>query len=167
MLDPSVTPLGEEQCQQLAEEFPYHDAVDLLVASPLRRTIYTTLHSFESEVKRGLQVIALPWLQETSDLPCDTGSDVETLKKEMEGKPVDLSLVDEGWNNKKGIYVPSEDAIDYRAKLTRQWLKARSEKEIVVVTHGGLLHFLTEDWTGSEKFLGEHKVPDELEVLFR
>lgn len=160
MLDPSLTPLGEEQCQQLAEKFPYHESVELLVASPLRRTIYTALRGFEGEVKRGIQVIALAWLQETSDLPCDTGSDIETLKREMEGKPVDLSLLAEGWDDKKGLYAANEDAIDSRAKLARQWLKARPEKEIVVVTHGGYLHFLTEDWTESGKFMGDHEIFD-------
>ncbi|KAJ5354987.1 uncharacterized protein N7496_012199 [Penicillium cataractarum] len=33
-----------------------------------------------------------------------------------------------------------------RALYIRRWLKARPEKEIVVVSHGGFLHFLTDDW---------------------
>lgn len=88
-----------------------------------------------------MPVIALPWLQEIGDAPCDTGSEVETLRREMEGRSVDLSLVHEGWNEKTEIYASSELAIGSRAKLMRQWLKARPEKDIVVVTHGGLVAF--------------------------
>lgn len=100
MPDPDITPEGEKQCEKLNETFPYHEKIDLLVASPIRRTINTALIGFKSEVERGLKVIALPEAQETSDLPCDTGSSPATLRKEFEGKPVDLDLVLEGWNNK-------------------------------------------------------------------
>ena len=30
MPDPSLTPLGEEQCRQLRKDFPYHSSVQLL-----------------------------------------------------------------------------------------------------------------------------------------
>lgn len=64
---------------------------------PLRRTIYTALLAFAPVFERnpGLKIIALPDLQEVSDLPCDCGSDLETLKKEVieNNLPVDLSLI--------------------------------------------------------------------------
>jgi len=41
-----------------------------------------------------------------------------------------------------------------RARAARRWLKARSEKEIVMVTHGGFLHYFTEDWEDSSQFQG-------------
>lgn len=154
MPDPSLTPFGEEQCRSLAQKFPYHESVELLVASPLRRTIYTALLGFKSEVERGMTVLALPEVQETADVPCDTGSDVDILQDELKSKPVDLSRVKEGWNSKKGRWAPTAGALEKRAKEARQWLKARSEKEIVVVTHGGLLHYLTEDWTDYNQTMG-------------
>jgi len=154
MPDPSLTPFGEEQCRQLVEKFPYHDSVDLLVTSPLRRTIYTTLLGFKPEIERGMTVIALPEVQETADVPCDTGSDIGILKEEMKSKPVDLSRVMEGWNSKTGRWAPTAGALEIRAREARQWLKARPEKEIVVVTHGGLLHYLTEEWTDYKQALG-------------
>jgi len=73
-----------------------------MVASPLRRTIRTALLGFEPEVAQGVRVIALPSLQEASNLPCDTGSDVEVLQKEFENTIADLSLVEEGWQVKVG-----------------------------------------------------------------
>ena len=159
MHDPNLTQVGEEQCRQLAANFPHHDTVELLVASPLRRTIYTALYTFDQEVKRGMKVIALPEAQETSDLPSDTGSDLDVLKEEMADKPVDLSLVHEGWNSKKDKWAPAPEAIEKRAGEARRWLKARPEKEVILVTHGGFLHYLTEDWSDSGTFIGEFPVP--------
>lgn len=49
---------------------------------------------------------------------------------------------------KKGKWAPSSNALLARARAARQWLKARPEKEIAVVSHGGFLHYLTNDWTG-------------------
>ncbi|KAB8071169.1 histidine phosphatase superfamily [Aspergillus leporis] len=156
--DPLLTDLGNEQCRQLSEKFPFHDKVELVTASPLRRTIYTALQSFMPvfEARKDTKLILLPDVQETSDVPCDTGSDPDVLRKEMEekGLPVDSTLVHEGWNNKTGQYAPTHAAIKKRARDARRWLKARPEKEIIVVTHGGFLHYFTEDWEDSSQYQG-------------
>jgi broad specificity phosphatase PhoE len=135
--DPLLTNFGEDQCRNLSRKFPNMRSVDLVVASPLKRTIYTALLAFEPVIKeKGLKVIALPELQETSDLPCDTGSSPELLAKEFEDKPVDLSLVKPGWDSKRMKWAPTSTAIEKRAGDARRWLMARPEKEIVVVSHG-------------------------------
>lgn len=154
MPDPSLTSLGEEQCRQLKKDFPYHTSVQLLVASPLRRTIYTALHAFTPELDQGMTIIALPEAQETADVPCDTGTDADELKEEMKGKPVDLSRCAKGWNIKTGRWAPTAGALEKRAREARQWLKARPEKEVVLVTHGGFLHYFTEDWSDYNGSLG-------------
>jgi hypothetical protein len=86
----------------LQNAFPNHAQIDLVTASPLRRTIYTALESFGPvfESHPDMKLIALPDTQETSDVPCDTGSEPEALQEEFAGKPVDLELVHKGWNNK-------------------------------------------------------------------
>ncbi|KXL44553.1 hypothetical protein M433DRAFT_154956 [Acidomyces richmondensis BFW] len=152
--DPLLTPYGEEQCRDLALHFPSHP--DAIIASPIKRTMYTALLTFASDLSanKNLHVIALPELQETSDLPCDTGSAVEDLQSEFAGKPVDLSLVKAGWNSKRMKWAPTQPAIEARAREARVWLANRPEKEIAVVTHGGFLHYLTEDWSDSHKFQG-------------
>ncbi|KAE8149532.1 histidine phosphatase superfamily [Aspergillus avenaceus] len=156
--DPLLTDLGNEQCRQLRENFPSHDKVELVTASPLRRTMYTALQSFGPvfEAHKDTKLILLPEVQEISDVACDTGSDPDVLRKEIEenGLPVDSSLVYEGWNVKTGRYLPTHDAIRNRAREARRWLKARPEKEIVVVTHGGFLHYFTEDWEDSSQYQG-------------
>lgn len=157
MHDPSLTPFGLEQCHNLAQDFPYHESTRAIVASPLRRTIHTALHAFKPLIEKGMPVIALPEVCETADVPCDTGSDVAVLKEELKDKPVDLSRVKEGWNVKTGKWAPTADAIEKRAREARQWLKARPEKEIVVVTHGGFLHYFTEDWADFNKAMGTHR----------
>ena len=160
MPDPLLTDLGEEQCHKLARDFPYQNSIGAIVASPLRRTIYTALYSFKPLLDKGMQVIALPELCETADVPCDTGSDVGMLTEEMKGKPVDLSRVKEGWNVKTGKWAPTAEVIIKRAREARQWLKARPEDEIVVVTHGGFLHYLTEDWSDYKKAWGTNSRKD-------
>ena len=154
MLDPELTPHGKQQCGHLKNRFPHHKSVELLVASPLRRTLHTALLAFAPEIKKGMSVLALPEAQETGEIPCDTGSDVETLQNEFKEQPVDLGLVTEGWNSKQGKWASTSDRIVVRAQEVRQWLKARPENEIVLVTHGGFLHYLTEDWTDYAAFSG-------------
>ena len=176
--DPSLTDLGHEQCRKLRDSFPRHANIDLVTASPLRRTLYTALESFAPvfEANPDLKIIALPDLQEISDVACDTGSEPSVLKEEFTSG-VDLDLVYEGWNNKvcllrgsavplsvthdltnvlqqTGRFVPTNHAIKERARAARQWLKARPEKEIVMVTHGGFLHYFTDDWEDSSQFQG-------------
>lgn len=183
--DPELTQLGEQQCAKLRDSFPSHSQIELVAASPLRRTIHTALLSFQPvfQAHPDYKLILIPEAQETSDVPCDTGSDPAVLQKEFvdRGLPVDMSLVHDGWNSKvgsafffditlltigrqktnesgnlqQGKWAPQIGALRNRAREVRQWLRARPEKEIVLVTHGGLLHYLTEDWEDSSLYQGE------------
>lgn len=159
--DPDLTPLGVEQCATLSKEFPDMDKIDLIVASPIRRTLYTALLTFSTIIKsRHVPVIALPELQETSDLPCDTGSDPAKLLDEFENGDwkgvVDFGLVKDGWNikeNRDGVLAaPNASAIISRARAARRWLRSQTAKNIAVVTHGGYLHYFTDDWEGIVNF---------------
>ncbi|OOF95829.1 hypothetical protein ASPCADRAFT_130163 [Aspergillus carbonarius ITEM 5010] len=146
--DPLLTDHGKQQCLGLRQSFAAMPPVDLVVSSPLRRAIYTGLEGFSDVERQGRRLMALPDLQEISSLPCDVGSSVRDLRVEMEGQglPVDLSLVGESWREKTGRFAPTQEKISARCEDLRHWLHARPEKEIVVVSHGCLLHFLTEDW---------------------
>ncbi|PVH78443.1 hypothetical protein DL98DRAFT_590365 [Cadophora sp. DSE1049] len=166
--DPLLTPHGKSQCQTLSETFPSPSKITHLVSSPLRRTLYTTLLSFPSAISRGIRITALSELQETSNLPCDTGSSVEALEAELaEGEfagTVDLRYVSEDWNSKVGRWSPAAHHIERRARSARLFLRALADQslalnpdqdvEIVVVTHGGYLHYFTDDWDGAGKFVG-------------
>ncbi|KAI0133836.1 histidine phosphatase superfamily [Xylariales sp. AK1849] len=154
--DPELTTLGETQCRELCERFPSHDKITHLVASPMRRTLYTCLLSFAPVAHNGKQIIALPDAQENSRQPCDVGSEPEKLKAEF-GDKIDFSLVKEGWNDKsrESKYSPKPQKLEARSRDTRVWLRDLAKKsgddaQIVLVTHGGILHFITQDWDGIE-----------------
>ncbi|KAK7932482.1 hypothetical protein PG985_003194 [Apiospora marii] len=152
--DPDLTELGQQQCADLCKRFPFHDKITHLVASPMRRTIYTCLLSFAPVVERGQVVTALPDAQEVSLQPCDHGSDPAKLRAEF-GDNVNFALVPEGWNDKspKSKYYPEPSLLAARARDARLWLRdlvreAGDDAQVVLVTHGGILHFLTGDWDG-------------------
>ncbi|KAH7367491.1 phosphoglycerate mutase family protein [Plectosphaerella cucumerina] len=161
--DPDLTELGNKQCAGVRSRFHSHDKLTHLVASPMRRTLHTCLQSFgpapgdDDDFQRTalLPVLALPEIQEVSDNPCDTGSEVARLEEEFRGK-VDFSRVPAGWNEKKAASSPWEPTLEKleararKARIALRKLAASSDKEdvhIAAVSHGAFLHFLTDDWS--------------------
>ncbi|KAG4432183.1 hypothetical protein IFR05_012328 [Cadophora sp. M221] len=162
--DPLLTPHGKDQCHTLSQTFhPSPSTITHLISSPLRRTLYTTLLSFPTAITRGLKITALAELQETSSLPCDTGSSLSALSAEFPDT-VDLTHVPADWNSKNGRWSPAAHCIERRARSARLFIRAVADQSlalypdrdvhIVVVTHGGYLHYLTDDWDGAGKFVG-------------
>lgn len=98
--DTYLTPLGESQCQSLPSRFPAEPPVTLLVSSPLKRTLQTTLIGFAPQVQSGVKIEVVPEFQEASALPCDTGSPREVLEKEEAFKGLDFSRLGEDWDSK-------------------------------------------------------------------
>lgn len=161
--DPYLTPEGTQQCAALRASFPHHARLTHLVSSPMRRTLQTCEQSFRPAIDgAGLKVVAQPLVQEVSTLPCDTGSEPAVLAAEF-GAWADLGLVPAGWNDKtspNSPWAPRVEALEERARRARVWLRdlgrrwkaeGRGENaDIVVTTHGGFLHFLTQDWDGMD-----------------
>lgn len=157
--DPLLTDLGKQQCAALRAAFPHHSKLTHLVASPLRRTLHTCLLAFGSSPSPddddGRKVIALPEVQEVSDAPCDTGSAVSEIEGEFEGK-VDFRRVPEDWTDKQSPesrWEPTLEKLERRAAEARRALReivgdVQGDAQVVVVTHGGFLHFLTNDFHG-------------------
>jgi broad specificity phosphatase PhoE len=147
--DPDLTPLGEEQCAALRKEFPYHDKLTKLFASPMRRTVYTCLHAFGTDELK--PIVTFPEFQEVSANPCDIGSPVAKVKAEFEGI-ADYSNVEDSWTDKGpgSEYEPTLEKTTARGLKARKILRDRvsGDEHIVVVSHGGFLHFLTDDWYG-------------------
>lgn len=171
LLDPKLTPLGMSQCTELqSTHFPpsAQKSISLVTASPLSRTLHTANLTFGPALQNGKcqsTILAIPDAQETSDFPCDTGSDVDVLHAIVQEQnwPTDLSLVKEGWNVKtlQNRYSPAGDAIKRRARDARVLLREKARElhaagddavEIVLVAHGAYMHYISDDWEDAAKF---------------
>lgn len=153
--DPVLTKLGESQCATLPTRLRTHQsnlpAPSIIFTSPLKRTIQTTLIGLKPWLDSA-KVVALPELQETSGMPCDTGSPVEELEKIWGNGEVDFAALKgqagegvgqrEEWTSKKGPWAPEPEALAKRAKWIRNYLKSVLDKgdveHAVCVLHGGV-----------------------------
>ncbi|KAK3315676.1 phosphoglycerate mutase family protein [Apodospora peruviana] len=148
--DPGLTDLGFAQASSASPGLPL-PSISVILASPLRRTIETTLAMFKPVIGEA-RLILDPNLQERSNLPCDTGSEVTNLKERFPSS-VDFSGLGEGWFAKEGAFTADDQAVAARAKVVRKRLYQLSKevegtgkgKSIAVVTHGVFMKFLTED----------------------
>jgi broad specificity phosphatase PhoE len=122
--------------------------VQLVVSSPLRRTLETACLAFGGQSPRPI-FIAHPDAQETGTHPSDTGSDPDQLALEF-GARVDVSLCVDGWYLKLEPYdmharsrSPAGcDALRTRLERLGSWLRARPEQTIAIVAHHGVFAHL-------------------------
>ncbi|KAF2671955.1 phosphoglycerate mutase [Microthyrium microscopicum] len=161
--DPPLTALGEQQISELAEKFPYHDQVAVILTSPLRRTIQTALGGFShildrtspriggaSGIENGAQFEIYQQVQPTNGMPCNVGSKREILEKEFAG--LDFSELSDTWMLKEGFYADTEETVAERGKAVRNHLASLVEKykaqggerrDIVLVGHGDTRDYVT------------------------
>ncbi|KAK5108455.1 hypothetical protein LTR62_008273 [Meristemomyces frigidus] len=145
--DAPLTPHGRQQARSLSPQLSrlnLQSQPDLVVSSPLTRTLQTTLLAWEPAIHRlgGVaKIICLPQAQEVNDFPCDTGRSRSELEAEPEFKGLDFSPLTPEWVGKKGFWAPQNVA--ERARWVRKWLWERPEETIVVVAHGDVLRWIT------------------------
>jgi broad specificity phosphatase PhoE len=95
----------------LRDSFKHHDKIDLVLTSPLRRTIQTAALSFGPVLKRDVPFIAVPEAQEVGSHRSDTGLAPQKIKEELATlfsdddlefniKKLNLDAVKDGWNSK-------------------------------------------------------------------
>ncbi|KAK3283113.1 hypothetical protein CYMTET_9177 [Cymbomonas tetramitiformis] len=152
-LDARLTSLGEAQCEQLAVKAQYMNDIELVVSSPLTRTLQTATLSFGSQMNAGVPFLAEESIRETVNYLCDCRRAIEDIIPEFPG--VEFSRIvhneDELWNRYARKYgcqesytkrreSADEAAIAQRARMFFQWIKTRPEKEIAVVSHQAFLH---------------------------
>lgn len=167
--DPGLTLLGVTQASSLSTQFPDPASVAIVLTSPLKRTLQTTLAGFseiltsgdtkksdkgDNSTGAGAKLIIDRDLQERSDLPCDTGSDRATLEKAF--PELDFSSLSDNWFTKSGLHAPDETSVALRAKVVRGklWSIAESlrketapgeQRLIVIITHGVFMKYLSQD----------------------
>lgn len=148
LVDPELTALGQQQALRIAEDpllAPYLDGggIELVVASPLSRTVETALRAFGGWVgaSPGRRIVLKAELQETGDVPCDTGSPLLVLQERFatQAGALDFSNLWQGWEVKRGDFEDSGTALSARLLRFRDWLAARPESRIAVVGHHNFL----------------------------
>ncbi|KAH8687992.1 histidine phosphatase superfamily [Tricladium varicosporioides] len=160
--DPGLTPLGRQQSTKLSETFPHSNSIGLILTSPLRRTVETTLLAFPHildkkyyppssglGVEGGAELLLEPDLQERSALPCDTGSNADITEALFPG--LNFRQLGVRWLEKTGTFGADDEAVKDRAERVVERLQERvrtlngEKRDIVVLTHGVFMKFLVKD----------------------
>ncbi|KAJ9149023.1 hypothetical protein NKR23_g4478 [Pleurostoma richardsiae] len=133
--DPPLTGLG---CQQ-ARNLRLSTEPDLILISPMTRTIQTALLAFGPLINR-VNVQICPDLREAHDAVCNTGVGRADLIAKF--PQFDFSACSETWD-----YPPhSVEHATLRARDLRQHLSvlSKSYKSILLITHRGFIAYLVE-----------------------
>ncbi|CAF1129782.1 unnamed protein product [Adineta steineri] len=147
--DPELSPVGQTQSNAAIEIIKKIPSIDLIVCSPLTRTLQTYLLVFND--RRTVPLIIHPDLQEVCTEPCDMGSPLNDLKTKFpnlsnEFNTFEQTFGDIEWLNKihpDNIYSPQQ--IEQRSKRFLDWLMNRSEKHIFVISHNLMLQKLLQN----------------------
>jgi len=100
ILDPPLTLLGHKQALSLRQTFVPMHRITHIVCSPMKRTLQTAVIGFRSLLEKGMTILAWPDLRECGSCNASIGSPLEELKGFVNGNPVDLALVEQGWEVK-------------------------------------------------------------------
>jgi broad specificity phosphatase PhoE len=127
--DPPLTPVGLEQASAITVDFK----PDLVVASPMRRTIQTALIAFGS-----CPLEIWPDLRETYDGIWNRGSPISVLQHEF--PHLNFSECKEEWTYEEN----SHERAEKRAERVRRRVREHPAQNIVLVTHRGFIGYLVE-----------------------
>ncbi|KAG9123259.1 hypothetical protein FRC07_015177 [Ceratobasidium sp. 392] len=153
--DAVLTELGRSQCAEFSKTplaTTIQDLAELILTSPQRRALSTTLSALPKAVEQLLpndRVLLVPQLQEINDLACDRGSERTVLESTPEyttdikhlGK-LDFSPLTDDWNKKQGVYAADPEVLWARAQWVRRLIRDRPEETVVVVAHGNFLRYI-------------------------
>ncbi|CAK7207395.1 hypothetical protein SEUCBS139899_010205 [Sporothrix eucalyptigena] len=132
-------------CKELREKLrttlPGRLDAQLVLVSPMTRTLQTATASLDWLLASGVPIQAHAGWQETTDNPCDTGLPIDEVNPKFPG--VDFSHVDPVWPEKKTpeaqLYAFTRRDLATRAQKVLAELYQRPEKVIVVVSHSAFL----------------------------
>lgn len=168
--DPALTEFGQKQARIASTDSVICDSalaasgsperVQLVVVSPLRRTLQTALGLCHRTPDSDFKFLAHPDIQECMPEPCDTGRPLQDLKEEF-GSDIDFSMLEQSpdtWFEKpsplKKDGSPDDEgqgALASRCCRFTEWLMARPEDRIIVVAHHTLFcHLLNIDFLNCE-----------------
>ncbi|OTA95182.1 hypothetical protein M434DRAFT_10090 [Hypoxylon sp. CO27-5] len=162
--DPRLTTIGLTQCAQVDEASPFNP--DLIISSPMKRTIETSAVSFQTAITDGKFVVLLPDLQEIGAYPCNIGSPRTEILKEF-GNIARSDLVAENWFGEGTCNTWRTDDIYERARQARlairlfadRLIEERPENPnpvILVTSHGDFIPFLVQDYESGRMSSNQH-----------
>ena len=134
LVDPPLTPKGEEQARALnANIKDVAGSVELVIVSPLLRAIQTALGGFEGCT---VPFYVTPLVRERLGAPCDEGRPKSKLAKLLPAMPYwgGFAELPEEWWCASCLETDFIERID----AFMAFLASRPEKTIAVVGHGGI-----------------------------
>jgi broad specificity phosphatase PhoE len=139
--DPALTKEGIKQARFLREQFPLSEK-DILVISPIRRTLQTALYwSEDIKCTKIVSPLVSPRMFPQNPawriLPCDMILDKEKIKIEFPNFQVKENLPSELWSD--GINTMPENKFKTLAENFIEWCKKQSTKRIFIVSHDGTI----------------------------
>lgn len=148
LADPVLSPLGQSQAVETIEALKDIASIDLIVCSPLTRTLQTYLLLTDDEQRRQIPLIIHPDLQEKCSEPCDNGRPIVELKRDFPSLINPLTVFeetfgDEEWRDKvnpSSRYSPTR--VEERARAMLRWLLDRPEEHLLVISHNLMLKVL-------------------------
>jgi broad specificity phosphatase PhoE len=136
-VDTMLLPEGKQQARILGETWDEINNIELVIVSPLKRTLETAVNIFEDI---DVPIIALEICREfpMGLHTCNKRSNKEELELLYPRVNFDniLSNKDDLWNDKKE---ESIDSLNSRITLVKKYIKNRPEKNIAFVNHAGFI----------------------------
>lgn len=150
--DPVLTEKGIKQAKLLKNQLPLSDN-DILIISPVRRTLSTALYWSENiKCKKIVHPLVspriFPQVSEGSTLPCDELLDRKVIDKEFPDIQIPEALPDELWT--KGINTVPQNLFDQLAREFLDWCKTYDTAKIHIVSHDGTITAYRQLITGNE-----------------
>lgn len=142
IVDPGLTTNGLAQCKVLKSYIDANkilDNIDLIVVSPLNRTLETCANIIGTKTKDDINIISLDEIREHVNQPCHKRNSIKEKKKKYKfvnfTKITDNEdLIYEKFNGQE----PKTNVVS-RCEWFVNWLKKRKEKNIMIITHGNFL----------------------------
>jgi broad specificity phosphatase PhoE len=141
IIDPGLTELGIVQCETLKKHISSEkilDNVDLILVSPLSRTLETCVKVFDDCFYK-IPILSIEEIREQMDKPCHKRKNISEKKNKF--KPIDFSKLDD-YDKEFDKYNGSESKTNVikRCKKFIAWLKNQKQTNIIVITHGNFLY---------------------------
>ena len=139
--DAPLTGHGRLQAQKINCSISECISPDLILFSPLRRTVETLLESYAHMCQQGnTQCLPIADLQENWNgehgFDCDTGSPPAMLSEQF--PMFNFSSLPENWMIADS-HLPQSEKIRVRHERVRLWLSSRPERVILIVAHHGTI----------------------------